>query len=327
MSPPALTEAITRAAVVSSSPTPTVVHTAVAVVHAAAAVVTPAVTPAVPALPTNLVVGLLAEVFSAVNTLIDPNPAVPPTNPLQLLVLEVFRGIETALGVVPVVVSSTPSTSDPLIGTNPVSTASGVPSPGDVVQTPYGAIGKWLLQSNGQISDFGGAPLDGKTLLEPINVIILDPTSTTPAAATALLNADLSQAGFPVQLGHTTGFQGTIDGETYNQQPTGFLEAFSDNSFLLPDDHARAFGPAPAEDGTGYVWTIAASREMAGLDGLLPTHTYVSYDYARDQLANQLVSSGVGTIVGVVPLGNAYNSATETTGDNDGYAVVIQLNN
>ena len=319
-SAPAVTTALRQAAVVSSSPAPVVVH-------AALAVVTPAVTPAVPALPTNLVVGLLAEVFSVVNTLISPNPAVPPTNPLQLLVLEVLRRIETTLGVVPVVVSSTPGTSDPLTGTNPVSTAAGVPSAGDVVQTPYGAIGKWLLQSNGQISDFGGAPLAGKTVLEPINVIILDPKSTTPAAATANLNADLSLAGFPAQLVHTTGFQGTIDGQTYGQQPTGILQAFSDNSFLLPDDHARAFGPAPAEVGTGYVWTVAASREELGLDGLLPTHTYVSFDEARDQLANQLVSSGVGTVVGVVPLGNAYNSATETTGDNNGYAVVIQLNN
>jgi hypothetical protein len=316
----AMKPAMTLAAVVSSSPTP-------AVVHAAVAVVTPPVTPAVPALPTNLVVGLLAEVFSVVNTLISPNPAVPPTNPLQLLVFEVLRRIETTLGVVPVVVSSSPGTSDPLTGTNPVSTAAGVPSPGDVVQTPYGEIGKWLLQSNGQISDFGGAPLGGKKLLEPINVIILDPTATTAAAATANLNADLSLAGFPAQLVHTTGFQGTIDGQTYGQQPTGILEAFSDNSFLLPDDHARAFGPAPAEDGTGYVFTVAASRETLGLDGLLPTHTYVSFDYARDELANQLVSSGVGTVVGIVPLDNAYNSATETTGDNDGYAVVIQLNN
>jgi hypothetical protein len=261
-----------------------------------------------------------------VNTLISPNPAVPPTNPLQLLALEVIRRIETTLGVVPLAVSPTVSTSDPLIGTNPVSTAAGVPSPGDVVQTPYGDIGKWLLQSNGQISDFGGEKLNGKTLLEPINVIIVDPTSTTPAQASEKLNAELSLAGFPAQPVHTTGFQGTIDGASFSQQPTGILEAYSDNSFLLPDDHARAFGPAPAEDGTGYVWTLAVSREQLGLDGLEPTHTYISFDEARDALATQLINSGA-TLVGVVPLDNAYNSTTETTGDNDGYAIVIQLNN
>jgi hypothetical protein len=296
-----------------------------AVVPGAVAVSTPGVTPVAPPLEANPIAGLLTEVFSAVNTLISPNPAVLPTNPLQLLVFEVFRRIETSFGL-PVVGAATVSTSDPVIGTNPVSTAAGVPSPSDAVATPYGDIGKWLLQPNGQISDFGGAPLDGKTLLEPVNVIIIDPTSTTSAEATAKLNADLSQAGFPAQVVHTTGFQGTIDGETFGQQPTGFLEAFSDNSFLLPDDHARAFGPAPNQDGTGYVFTVAASREQLGLDGLLPTHTYVSYDQARDALAEQLILNGA-TLVGVIPLSNAYDSATETTGDNDGYAIVIQLNN
>ena len=273
----------------------------------------------------NPIAGLLTEVFSAVNTLIYPNPAVPPTNPLQVLVFAVFRRIETAFGL-PVLGAPTLSTPDPVIGSNPASVASGVPSPSDAVQTPYGNIGKWLLQPNGQISDFGGVPLDGKSLLEPVNVIIIDPTSTTSAQATAKLGADLTQAGFPAQVVHTTGFQSTIDGETFAQQPSGLLEAFSDNSFLLPDDHARAFGPAANQDGTGYVFTVAASREQLGLNGLVPCHTYVSYDQARDALAEQLILNGA-TLVGVVPLSNAYESSTETTGDNDGYAIVIQLNN
>lgn len=226
----------------------------------------------------------------------------------------------------PVLGTTTVSTPDPVTGTYPVSTAAGVPSPGDVAHTPYGNIGKWLLQPNGQISGFGGQRLNGKTLLEPINVIILDPTSTTAGQAIAKLNANLTRAGFPAQLGHTTGFQGTIDGKTFSQQPTGILEAFSDNFFLLPDDHARAFGPAPAQNGMGYIWTVAASREQIGLYGLLLTHTYVSFDAARDELANRLARSGA-TLVGAIALGNAYNSATETTGDNDGYAIVIQLNN
>jgi hypothetical protein len=263
----------------------------------------------------NDIKGLLTGVFSLLNTLISPNPAVPPTNPLQLLALEVVRRIETRFGLVPVAAP-----------TGAVSSANSVPSPGDEAQTPYGEVGKWLLQSDGQISDFGGQLLDGKTLLEPINVIIVDPTATTAEEATETLNADLSLAGFPAQPVHDTGFEGTIDGETFSQQPTGLLEAFSDNFFLLPDDHARAFGPAPVEDGTGYVWTLAASREVFGFYGLELTHTYVSFDEARDELADQLVLSGA-TLVGFVPLDNSYNSGTETTGDNDGYAVVIQLNN
>ena len=262
--------------------------------------------------------------FSAVNTLISPNPAVRPTNPLHLLAFAVVRHFEMALGL-PVVGTPTVVTSDPVIGTNPVSTGAGVPSPGDVVDTPYGDIGTWLLEPDGQISDFGGQRLGGKRLLEPINVIIVDPTSTTAKEATATLNADLSRAGFPAQPIHTPGFHGTIDGETYSQQPTGFLDAFSDNFFLLPDDHARAFGPDPVQTASGFVWTVAVSREQIGLNGLLPTHVYISYNEGRDELASRLIDSGA-TLVGIVGLSNAYGGATATTGDHDGYAIVLQLN-
>jgi hypothetical protein len=269
-------------------------------------------------------VGLLTEVASVVNTLILPNPAVPPTNPLHLLVFEVVRRIEIDFGL-PVVGVVPVSTPDPVIGGRPVSTAPGLPGSGDMAQTPFGGIGKWLLEPDGQISDFGGQLFNGKKLLEPVNVIILDPTSSTPEEAAAKLNAKLGQAGFPAQPLHSTGFQSIINGVTFGQQPTGILQAFADNFFLLPEDHARAFGPAPAQDGAGYVWTVAASREQVGLYGLLLTHTYVSFDAARDELANRLVYSGA-TLVGVVPLENAYTDGTTSTGDHDGYALVVRLN-
>jgi len=200
------------------------------------------------------------------------------------------------------------------------------PNPGDVVvDTPYGDIGKWMLQSNGQISTWGGRPYDGRTLLEPINVIVIDPTSTTPAESAAKLDTAMSRAGFPAQGLHSTGFQGTIDGETYGQQPNGILEAFSDNFFLLPNDHGRMFGPAPVENGTGYVWTGAFSTEQLATAGQFG-HEYVSFGMARDALAARLVASGAATVVGVVRLDNAYGTATLSTGDHDGYAVVLRLN-
>jgi hypothetical protein len=302
---------VTAAATQAVAPTP------VAVLPAAA-------TPVAPPLPANPITGLLTEVFSTVNTLIAPNPAVPPTDPLHLLVFEVVRRIEMTLGL-PVAGTPIVSTPDPVIGTNPVSTTLGAPSPADVVSTPYGDIGKWLLQPNGQISTFGGERIGGKTLLEPINVIILDPGSTSTAESTAKLNADLSRAGFPAMPVHSTGFQGIVGDTTFGQQPAGLLEAFSNNLFVLPDDHARAFGPAPVPDGTGYVWTVAISREQFGLNGFLPTHVLVSYNAARDELASRLILSGA-TLVGIVPLSNAADDPTHTTGDHDGYAIVLRLN-
>ena len=281
-----------------------------------------AATPMAPPLPRDPVTGLLTEVAAVVNTLLYPNLAVPPTHPLHLLVIEVVRHIEVALNL-PVVGAPRVTTRDPVIGSNPVSTAGGNPRFDDEVSTPYGDIGKWLQEPGNQISDFGGQKLDGKSLLEPINVIVVDTTSTTKTEAIATLNAQLKEAGFPAQPIHSTGFGGSIDGVTYGQQPTGPLDAYSNNFFLLPDDHARAFGPGLVE-GVGYVWTVAASRELFGLYGILPTHTYLSYNAARDELTGQLIDDGA-TLVGIVPLGNAVDSATQTTGDHDGYAIVVQL--
>lgn len=269
---------------------------------------------------------MLTEVFGVVNTLILPNPVVPPFNPLQQLAYEVVRRIEIDLGL-PVIGTPIIVAPDPVTGAlAPSTTGAGAPSPGDEVQTSYGAIGKWMLKPSGQISTFGGQKVEGKQLLEPINVIIVDPTSTSPEEAIAKLNASLSQAGFPAQAIHSTGLQGSIDGDAYGQQPAGFLQAYSDDFFLLPDDHARAFGPAVAQDGVGYVWTVAASREQIGLIGIVPTHVYVSYNAARDELTNQLVLDGA-TLVGAVPLNNSIDGAgaTQTVGDHDGYALVVQL--
>lgn len=207
----------------------------------------------------------------------------------------------------------------------PPATASEVPSPSDEAQTAYGDIGKWMLEPDGQISDYGGQPYNGKALLEPVNVVIVDPTSTSSAEAAAKLNAAMFWAGFPAQPIHTTGFLGTIDDVTYGQQPTGLLQGFSDNFFLFPNDHGRIFGPDPVQTSTGYVWSGAFSTETLGIYNFLPAHFYVSSDLARTALATRLILSGQATYVGMVALNNAYDTATTTTGDHDGYAVVLQL--
>ena len=202
--------------------------------------------------------------------------------------------------------------------------APGVPRPTDVAHTVYGDIGAWLLQAGGKIANYGGVRHGGKTVLEPVNVIILDPTSKSSAESAARLDAAMTRAGFPAQPIHSTGFTGIIDGASYGQKPTGFLQAYSDNFFLFPNDHGRMFGAAPAANGAGYVWSGAFSTEQ--LNPANPfTHEYVSSDTARAALARRLVASGAATVVGVVPLGNAYDDGTLTTGDHDGYAVVLQL--
>jgi hypothetical protein len=204
-------------------------------------------------------------------------------------------------------------------------TTTAPPSPGDDIHTAYGDIGKWMLRADGQIANFGGVPYAGKTVLEPVNVVIVDSTSTTLSQAAAKLNSAMFWAGFPAQPIHTTGFQGEIDDVVYGQQPSCLFTGYSDNFFLFPNDHGRIFGPDPAQTSTGYVWTGAFSTETLGLSNFLPVHAYVSSDMARTALALRLILSGQAAFVGMVRLDNAYNTEATTTGDHDGYAVVLQL--
>jgi hypothetical protein len=213
----------------------------------------------------------------------------------------------------------------PTVSSPPTTTAPATAPylPTDTVSTQYGNIGKWMLQSNGQISNYGGQPYDGKTLLEPVNVIIVDPNSKSAAESTAKINRDMFLAGFPAQPIHSSGFMGLIGSKTYGQQALP-LTAYSDNLFIFQNDHGRLFGPAPATGG-GYVWTGAFSTETPTIYNGLPTHAYVSSNAARDALVLRLLATGQVQSISYVPLDNAVDTATTTTGNHDGYAVVIVL--
>lgn len=199
------------------------------------------------------------------------------------------------------------------------------PSPDDDVATQYGDIGKWMLKVNNQIANWGGKRYAGKTLLESVNVIIVDPKSTSRTQAARGLNNAMLRSRFPAQPLHSFGFRGRIDDVTYGQKPKTPLLSYSNNFFLFRNDHGRFFGPDPMETDAGFVWSGAFSTEKVGFTGLLPGHVYVSSNEARDALARQLVASGQATYGGLVPLENAYNTDTVTTGDHDGFAVVLVL--
>ncbi|MCV7262518.1 hypothetical protein [Mycolicibacterium poriferae] len=200
-----------------------------------------------------------------------------------------------------------------------------LPDPDDQAATEYGEIGKWMLERNGDIADYGGLPYDGKTVLEPVNVIFVDQTSRSALEATWRLSAAMRRAGFPPRFFHSTGFRGLIDDVRYRQRPGGLLLGYSDDFFLLPNNHGRIFGPDPVETSAGYVWSGAFSTEEFTFYQGLPRHGYVSSNEARDALAADFVASGRGSLGGMVSLDNSYDTDVFTTGDHDGYAVVIVL--
>lgn len=304
-------------------PTTTATTSPVPVTNFAAAISTnPAKTK--PALA-NPVVTVVSGVLSALG--IAPsatNPDGTPTAPMPI-VLSVLQLVRRELDHITLQLAA------PLAATTTAQTnanpaiAPGAPNPTDEVQTAYGDIGKWMLKSNGDIADYGGQKYEGKTLLEPVNVIIVDPKAKSPAHADARLNSAMFWSGFPAQPIHSGGFEGAIDDNIYGQEPGLPLLGYSNNLFIFRNDHGRVFGPDPVETSQGYVWSGAFSTEDFAFVNGLPGHTYVSSNTARNALATALILSGRATYGGVVKMDNAVDNDTTTTGDHDGYAVVLIL--
>ena len=75
----------------------------------------------------------------------------------------------------------------------------------------------------------------------------------------------------------------------------------------------------------GYVWSGAFSTETPTIYNGLPTHAYVSSKAARDALVLRLLATGQVQSISYVEMDNAVDTDDTTTGDHDGYAVVIVL--
>ncbi|MER7848139.1 hypothetical protein ABTZ03_29825 [Kitasatospora sp. NPDC096077] len=222
----------------------------------------------------------------------------------------------------------------------------------DTVQTPYGALGKWMLacrpqnehgcaDSDRYISDWlGQKQANGEGLYEPVDVVIVDRTSASPEASTLKLLGGMAAAGFPSQYGHSDGYGGVVGSAPVHQQqparPTcGATDdskygcAFADEVYnhLGRIDHGRAFGPAPLPDGHGYVWTAALSTEQPGFYHWRPTHVYKSFDRAESKLCKGLAAVTGVTIGDPLDLHNRIkaDSGAHYTGDYSGKACLAFL--
>lgn len=213
--------------------------------------------------------------------------------------------------------------------------AAAPPPPGltynSTIATPYGDVGQWMINKDNQIADWIGTPqpVNGslKTILEGINVIMVDTASTNAVQSTRNLNAWMARAGFGASAISSVGYKGAFGPEPYwiyGQQPTGASQAFRDSFFLFANSHARAFGPYPNQNGPGYVWISSLSEENWTITNPL-THGYESFDTARNKLRDGMVAAGAGDL-GQLFMDNVYNEGIYSTGDADGYAVVLELN-
>ena len=222
------------------------------------------------------------------------------------------------------------------------------PSPDATVSTPYGDLGQWMLNKNGEVADWIGQPYCGpgstvsncgadtpgaKTVQEPINVVFVVPAANEWFAKLKLDFA-LRVSGFGPSCCSSIGYRAIVDGETDPQMPTGgllglgvlpplpfglgqtgllgligFGPAYRDAPFFLANSHLRVFGGQ--SDGNGaYIFTGSASEENldTSAGGLLPTHGYESFETARTALTQQMLN--VGWLTGASNLGQVamYNA-------------------
>ncbi len=184
------------------------------------------------------------------------------------------------------------------------------------------SIGKWMLTQQGEPSDWLGEVYEGKTLREPINVIIVDEAAASPEDAKARLVSAAAQAGYPIRFGHSTGYQGAIGGSLYAQLPKGWDDAFSNDVFEVDNNHGRIFGPRAT--GSAYIFIAAFSRE--DVDPFRdPGHRFASFNRARDDFTQRLDRATHHRVSGFVPLDNALvDDPRFTTGDHDGVAVLVR---
>jgi hypothetical protein len=197
------------------------------------------------------------------------------------------------------------------------------PRPSDSAVLPYlPAIGKWMNSSQGTIADWMGQQYDGKTLLEPINVIIVDPVAKNGPEAVARLAAACAAAEFESRAGHSGGYSGYLEGVLYAQLPAEKGRAFSDAPFEFTNNHGRIFGPAPSPE--GWVFAGAFSREFVDpMDKV--KHDWRSFDQARYAFARAMERLAGYQLVAYLPLGNAVlGSAGLWTGDHDGVAALLR---
>jgi hypothetical protein len=182
-------------------------------------------------------------------------------------------------------------------------------------------VGPWLLDRQGNPARWLGHPYRGRTLFEPINVLVVDPFARSAEEASRKILSASEAGGFGVSLGQSCGYQGLIGGRAFSQLPVQKDTAFSDGLPFSTNDHGRLLGPARSDQ--GWVFSGGFSRESFHFFSALH-HQFVSFNQAREAYGRKLVATGLYRVAGYVTLGNLADDATSTTGDHDGRALVLE---
>jgi hypothetical protein len=191
----------------------------------------------------------------------------------------------------------------------------------DIPSIPALAIGKWMIAPDQHPAKWLDEKYYGKTLREPINIIIVDERTSDLSEARNNLYAACKSAGFEVRTGHSGGYAAFIADKLYSQFPSEKNHAFSSAPFEFNNNHGRVFGPHFVSEKT--IFTAAFSREeIDPLDKV--KHGYSSFNRARDSFAGEMDRQTCFKIKKFVNLENGFIADPQfTTGDHDGIAVLL----
>jgi len=194
-------------------------------------------------------------------------------------------------------------------------------------------LGKWMIHVDGNnqpstVAYWLGIPYQGKNLIEPINVIVIDSVSKNSAAATERLLNTVKKTNFFLSKMHSYDYTGLFNKEYLGPigiSSSGF--AFSDGLFLTENDHGRIFGPYNYNG--AFYFSAGFSREKVDIISTAPyiAHVYVSFNRARDDFAKALAGSGSYKIDKAFDMQNILQNGDNTTGDHDGKATVLEAVN
>lgn len=168
------------------------------------------------------------------------------------------------------------------------------------------------------VANWLGRPTkDGRELLEPINLIIVDLLSSSEEESRQKLIDILKDAGFPQRPGHSSGYKGLINEQFFEQTPSVDNVAFADFMWAFTNSHARFFGPFKSK--SMYTWIGSSSQEKGTI------HDYVSFNYSRDLMTKNISERTNAEYLGNVNLENRIDSKSQSTGDHDGFAKLIKI--
>ncbi|HTY13909.1 MAG TPA: hypothetical protein VMD02_06995 [Candidatus Omnitrophota bacterium] len=197
----------------------------------------------------------------------------------------------------------------------------GIPADRIVRPENLPAMGKWMLDRDLNPASWLGVKYKGRSLREPINVVIVDKFSDSDYRARQKLVLNCARAGYKSRIGHSGGYKGYIGGRVFDQIPSESGHAFSNAPFVINNNHGRIFGPY-FERGKYYFIASFSRETVAPLSKI--KHQYGSFNRARDNFAASMEKRTVYKIIGYANMNNRIvNDGALTTGDHDGSAVIL----